>query len=412
MSEFTGAQLKQVRESKHIALEQVAKATRIQLSILRDLEDEEYAELASPTQARGFMRVYANYLGLEPSPVPEPPAPDQTAEKSDKVAPEASTPVEKPKPKMTLKQATLKPEAMPEIRPDTRSQQILVDIGNELIARRRYLNLPWQVIVEQTHIQKDQLHALEHGLINELTTPMQARGLLQNYARFLNLDVDMLMVRFADALQERRLENAKPPRKARKGASIISPLLFTIKRFFTLDLFFGSMLVLGILTFLIWGMAKMANQPKQAPESTSVPAMIDVILATATESTITEESATPEQSASSELPTITPMYTPLDSDAAVQLVIIARQNVWVRVLQDGEEAFTGRLAPGTATSFTAEETIELETGNAAALEFVLNDNPEEHTNALGTAARFVFDMFGMTESNLVVAPMPTPTPTP
>jgi hypothetical protein len=54
----------------------------------------------------------------------------------------------------------------------------------------------------------------------------------------------------------------------------------------------------------------------------------------------------------------------------------------------------------------------LETGNAAALEFVLNDNPVEHTNALGTAARFVFDMFGMTESILVVAPMLTPTPTP
>ncbi|MGB4594359.1 MAG: RodZ domain-containing protein [Anaerolineaceae bacterium] len=411
MFEFTGANLKQIRESKHISLEQVAKATRIQLSILRDLEDEEYAELASPTQVKGFLRVYAEYLGLKASPDPEPTASAQASDNLVKSVINSPKPVKKSKPKKSLKQTSVILEANRENRPDTRSQQILVDIGNELIARRRYLNLPWEVIVEQTHIPKNHLQALERGQIDELSTSMQARGLLQNYAQFLNLDVDMLSLRFADALQERRLEIAKPTRKQRKTASFISPLLFTIKRFFTLDLFFGSMLVLGILGFLIWGMARMADQTEKEPESTSVPAMIDVILATSTESPVIEESAAPDESASIDLPTMTPMYTPLDSDAAVQLVVIARQNVWVRVLQDGEEAFAGRLAPATATAFTAEETIELETGNAAALEFVLNEKTQEHTNMLGTAARFVFDVVGMTEYNLVIEPLPTSTPT-
>lgn len=410
MSKYSGAELKRIRESKHVSLEQVAKATHIQLSILRDLEDEEYAELASPTQVKGFLRVYAEYLGLPTIPKPEPPAQADVPENSGKTLIEKIAPAYKVKPKQPIK-----PAAMPENQSDstsvTRSQQILVDIGNELIARRRYLNLPWEVIVEQTHIPKNQLQSLERGQIDELNTPMQARGLLQNYARFLNLDVDMLSLRFADALQERRLEATKPARKQRKSGSTISPLLFTIKRFFTLDLFFGSMLVLGILAFLVWGMARMANQPVKEAENTAVPAMIDVILATPSAPAMVEESATPDESLAIELPTVTPMYTPIESDAAVQLVVIARQNVFIRVFQDGKEAFAGRLLPGTATAFTADETIELETGNSAALEFVLNDNPETHTKTLGATARYIFDIDGMTESSLVVPPDSSPTPT-
>lgn len=411
MSKFTGSQLKQIRESKNIALEQVAKATRIQLSILRDIEDEEYAELASPTQVRGFLRIYAEFLGLETNDQHEDPlTPAQPDKKQPAKVSEATknaNPIKQPQPAnplITAHSDSTKPS------PNSRSSQILTEIGNELIARRRYLNLPWEVIVEQTHIQKNRLLALEHGEIHDSLTPIQARGLLQNYARFLNLDVDRLMVRFANALQERRLEMSTPPKKPRKTASDISPLLLTLKRFFTLDLFFGSMMVLGILAFLIWGMARMAQQNKQTPPASEVPAMIDVLLTTLTEEPITK--ATIEQTeAPEELPTATPMYTPIESDSPVQLVVIARQNVWVRVTQDGKLAFEGRLAANTATAFTADELIELETGNAAALEFVLNDLPEPHADQIGSAARFTFNQGGMSESQVVITPVPSPTPT-
>ena len=41
MAEFSGSELKRKREEMHIPLEQVDSETRIRLSILQDLEDEE-----------------------------------------------------------------------------------------------------------------------------------------------------------------------------------------------------------------------------------------------------------------------------------------------------------------------------------------------------------------------------------
>jgi len=49
---------------RNISLEQVASDTRIRLSILQDLEDDAYSELSSSTQTKGFLRLYAQYLGI------------------------------------------------------------------------------------------------------------------------------------------------------------------------------------------------------------------------------------------------------------------------------------------------------------------------------------------------------------
>ena len=75
MAELTGSQLKSIREEKHIPLEQVASATRIRLSLLEALENDEYAELGSRTQARGFLKIYADFLGVPLETTPESTAP-------------------------------------------------------------------------------------------------------------------------------------------------------------------------------------------------------------------------------------------------------------------------------------------------------------------------------------------------
>ena len=61
---YTGAQLKKIREERNIPLEAVSSATHIRLAILQDLEDEEYSELSSTTQTKGFLKLYADYLSL------------------------------------------------------------------------------------------------------------------------------------------------------------------------------------------------------------------------------------------------------------------------------------------------------------------------------------------------------------
>src|SRR5579859_4156079 len=60
-----GAELRAARESRDLSLEQVEKQTRIRIHYLTALEADEYTELPSAVQARGFLRNYARFLGLD-----------------------------------------------------------------------------------------------------------------------------------------------------------------------------------------------------------------------------------------------------------------------------------------------------------------------------------------------------------
>src|SRR5512140_3065378 len=59
-----GQQLKQARESRGLSLKQVVQATRIRAHYLEAMETDDFSTLPSAAQARGFLRSYADFLGL------------------------------------------------------------------------------------------------------------------------------------------------------------------------------------------------------------------------------------------------------------------------------------------------------------------------------------------------------------
>lgn len=61
-----GAHLRQTREARGLTLEDVEKATRIRARYLAALEAGEIEALPTPVQARGFLRNYSQYIGLDP----------------------------------------------------------------------------------------------------------------------------------------------------------------------------------------------------------------------------------------------------------------------------------------------------------------------------------------------------------
>jgi len=61
-----GDLLRERREAKGITVEEAAQVTRIGKNYLNALEDEAYERLPSQAYAKGFLRVYAKYLGLSP----------------------------------------------------------------------------------------------------------------------------------------------------------------------------------------------------------------------------------------------------------------------------------------------------------------------------------------------------------
>ena len=65
MSETIGQRLKQNRLSRKLSLENVAEATRVRVIYLQALENNDYSAMSSAAQGRGFLRLYADFLGLD-----------------------------------------------------------------------------------------------------------------------------------------------------------------------------------------------------------------------------------------------------------------------------------------------------------------------------------------------------------
>lgn len=422
MAEFSGAELKKKREEMHIPLEQVASETRIRLSILQDLEDEEYSELSSSAQIKGFLRIYADYLGIsaEMSPAPE----DGLVEDEKLEPPEAeplttdTSTMPKPEPELKPEKSPIDKSDTPEIpvseiskeptklqeepaepKPESESQKMLAQLGRELSARRRYLNLDWDVIVQQTRLHRNTLRALENGDLEAFFAPLEFRKDLQTYARFLNLNVESIMIQYAEALQKRRFEHMPKKRLVRDPSKPASRILLTIRRFFTLDLLFGTFIVLGILVFLIWGISNMRQRTEVEPSVTeTLPAIIDFILSTPTQNEPTIE-ATPEETEEAlTIPTATAFFIQNAPEEGYSLALKARQNLWLRVYTDDKLAYVGRLAIGEVKNFSAKSNLSLETSNIANLEIAFQGTALEFFDRpVGTAARLLFDQAGMQE---------------
>lgn len=60
-----GETLQQARQARGLSLERAAQETRVPFHYLRALEQETFASLPAPIFARGFLRIYARYLGLD-----------------------------------------------------------------------------------------------------------------------------------------------------------------------------------------------------------------------------------------------------------------------------------------------------------------------------------------------------------
>ena len=81
------------------------------------------------------------------------------------------------------------------------AQDLFNDIGSQLSDRRTLLALSLEDCESQTLIRSIYLSSMESGNFEQLPSLIQARGMLNNYASFLDLDVDTIMLKFATALQ-------------------------------------------------------------------------------------------------------------------------------------------------------------------------------------------------------------------
>jgi len=60
-----GQQLRAAREEKGVSIEQAAEATRVKADTLLALEADDYSKMPAPVYSKGFLKIYAQYLGLD-----------------------------------------------------------------------------------------------------------------------------------------------------------------------------------------------------------------------------------------------------------------------------------------------------------------------------------------------------------
>jgi transcriptional regulator with XRE-family HTH domain len=64
-----GEILKNAREQRGLSQSAVAEATHMKVQIIEDLEQEDFRRIAAPIYGRGFVKLYAEYLDLDPAPL-------------------------------------------------------------------------------------------------------------------------------------------------------------------------------------------------------------------------------------------------------------------------------------------------------------------------------------------------------
>jgi cytoskeletal protein RodZ len=64
-----GETLRQARHDRKITLEDVSRATKIKIDTLERLEADDFTSLAAPMYTKGFLKLYAEQLGLDSQPL-------------------------------------------------------------------------------------------------------------------------------------------------------------------------------------------------------------------------------------------------------------------------------------------------------------------------------------------------------
>jgi len=394
-----GEILKTAREEQGLSLEEISLLTKVNLKYLSAIEADNWDVLPSIVQQKGFVRTYARVLEIAPGPL------------LGQLRP-------------IIQEDDLKVEPAPPDVPDSppaAEQHPLEEIGSILKTQREHLGFTIPNVEDQIFIPERYLIAIENGSLEELPSTVQGKGMVKNYAQFLGLDPEPLLLGYADVLQKRLA-------KSREGIPDVktsSPLQVSIKRFLASPtiLWVGVVILIGSIT--LWeGTLIFGAGGSSAEVTATIPGVSDILLPTLT------LSATPEAPIStlSEIEVdITPTLegdeitgnnaeatpTPgITGNEKVQVQLIILQRTWVRVIVDNILAYEGRLLPGSVKLFGGELSIEVLTGNAAGVEVIYNQRDLGAMGLYGEVIDRVFTAEGIATPTPTISATPTPSDTP
>ncbi len=289
----------------------------------------------------------------------------------------------------------------------------MTKLGEVLKAAREEQGLTLEEVETAIHIRQYLLAALEENNFDLFPSPVITRGLIRNYAKYLNVDPIQALTLYdgngivpikgqrltPDGIEFMNLSMA--PRPLVNWDFVIAGVLF--------------LLVIGGLGYLTYGAV---IRPGVTPTPTKTP----------------QARALSEDSALL-LPTVTPRPTdtptplpPTDTPTpiiygGVNVELVIQQASWIQILTDDVMVFEGILQPGERRSWIGERRVAIRAGNAGGVEVIVNGISRGLMGAEGQVVDQIWEKVddpsvltpqaGQTdEAGATNSVLPTETPTP
>lgn len=429
----TGEKLRQKREEKELSLEKAAQETNIRAQFLKAIEEDNLGVMASPAQAKGFTRLYASYLGMDPRTLyDEPQVSSENVSGGEEVeTPDPEIPADKISEKKKIAQLISKAPIPENANPRQRFRDLIPDqkelkrsvnafkeIGEELRNHRESLGLSLADVERLTKIREIYLYNLEQGEMDSLPSTVQGRGILNNYATFLSIDPATIQSKIAEALQLKRLETAAVEITSFDGKTSkrTKTPVTGWRRFLTIDLLVGGSVFIVLMVLVIWGAIQVIGS-SQAETEPTLESISEFLMAPGTETVMVEQTMTtetPDLTAGSSqsvntvsvdiLATITSVNT-----GSIQLVVIGVQRTYLKVIADGKEVYNGRVVPGNVYTYTGSTKIILNAGSAAGIQVFYNQADLGVLGMVGEVLALEFTSRGYVTSTPMFTPSPTAT---
>jgi cytoskeleton protein RodZ len=296
---------------------------------------------------------------------------------------------------------------IPQFVPSQPADVIFAEIGMKLRERRELISLTFDEVERHTKLRAAFVKALEDGAFDKLPSPVQTRGMLANYATFLDLDTDSILLRFADGLQARRYEKYAETPREKIQTEVITSMPF-LRSFIAGDLIFGVAIIAILFALALWGVGRIVNSQNGQNAEATAPSIVDVLGITPVPTASPNVTLTPVDE---NLLTTPGVETPVSSElnANVVVSIFAVERVFARISVDGELAFEGRFAPGETRTFEATDQVMVLTGNAAALRVTYNGRDLGLMGNIGEVVSRVYLITGVAIPTPTISPTPTNT---
>ncbi len=222
-------------------------------------------------------------------------------------------------------------------------------------------------VVRALRIRRRYLQALELGDYEALPGPIQARGFLRNYARYLGLPTEEALARYdaevrglpvqprvpeieAPSRNGLRTWAPPPPSVEEERAAVLANSSSGLIRLLVAVIVFFGLVALASLAWLQFGQDPAAGALVPTPAATLVAAAP------------LESLATPQS---------TPSFA-VSADGTVTVRLVPLSHAWVSISADESVVFQGMADPEQVIVATAGEILIVSTGNGGAFEVYVN----------------------------------------